>query len=156
MPNYLKLIICLLASFAAAAIGGYATALSLNDWYMTLNKPSFNPPNWLFGPVWSVLYTLMGVAAYLVWKEGDNKFGVKVAMGLFFAQLVLNALWSWAFFAWQSLGWASIEISVLWVVILLCIINFNRVRRLSAYLMIPYLLWVSFATLLTISIWWLN
>lgn len=156
MPNYLKLIICLVASFGAAAIGGYATSLSLSDWYLTLNKPSFNPPSWLFGPVWTVLYTMIAIAGYLVWKEGDNKFGVKVAMALFFTQLALNALWSWAFFGWQSPGWASIEIVVLWICILLMIINFYRVKKLAAYLLIPYLLWVSFAAMLTISIWWLN
>ncbi|MBE35989.1 MAG: sensory protein TspO [Opitutaceae bacterium] len=145
----------LLASFSAAAIGAYATGESVRTWYPLLNKPTWNPPSWLFGPVWTVLYIMMSVAAWRIWKLRDQP-GVKFVLGLFFGQLVLNALWSILFFGLHSPGWALIEISILWSSLALLQRALWRLDRLAGWLWAPYLTWVSFATFLNGTIWWLN
>lgn len=150
----LKFIAAIGVSFAAAAIGSIFTVSAIPGWYATLTKPSFNPPNWLFGPAWTILYFLMGVALYLVWVASkENKKTVYI---FFFAQLVLNALWSIIFFGGHYLGFAFFEIIVLWLVILGTGIAFYRISRLASYLLIPYLIWVSFALILNFSLWKLN
>jgi tryptophan-rich sensory protein len=151
----LVLIGFLAASFSAAAIGGYATGESVRTWYPTLNKPSWNPPSWLFGPVWTLLYIMMSVAAWRIWKLRDQP-GVKFVLGFFFVHLALNALWSILFFGLHSPGWALIEIIILWSSIALLQRAFWRLDRLAGWLWIPYLAWVSFATILNGTICWLN
>lgn len=144
----------LLLAFAAAAIGGFASA-SAGTFYGELVRPSWAPPGWLFGPVWSVLYVLMGISAWLVWRARDFA-GVKSALLVFIVQLAANALWTWLFFVWRQGGLAFAEILLLWVLIAATIGLFWRVSRLAAVLLLPYLAWVSFALALTLSIWRLN
>ncbi len=144
--------ICLLIGFLA----GFATQSSVDTWYATLNKPSFNPPNWLFAPVWTLLYILMGIAAGLVWAKGFYHVWVKTALYYFGFQLLFNALWSIVFFGFQEPFWALLVILVLLILILLTIKWFKIVSRPAAYLLLPYLLWVSFAMILNYKIWELN
>jgi tryptophan-rich sensory protein len=142
----------LLVAFAAAAIGAIAS-VDAAAFYAQLVKPSWAPPAGVFGPVWSVLYTLMGVAAWLVWRSPGS---TKVALRLFVVQLAANALWSWLFFAWHRGALAAAEVLVLLVLILCTAVAFARISRLAAVLMVPYALWVSFASLLTWSVWQRN
>jgi tryptophan-rich sensory protein len=144
--------ICLLIGFLA----GFATQSSVGTWYATLNKPSFNPPNWIFGPVWTLLYILMGIAAGLVWAKGFYHVWVKTALYYFGFQLLFNALWSIVFFGFQEPFWALLVILVLLILILLTIKWFKIVSKPAAYLLLPYLLWVSFAMVLNYKIWELN
>lgn len=159
MKNLSLLVKILIAVGICLAVGGasgFATASSINDWYQTINKPSFNPPNWIFAPVWSILYTMMGVAAALVWQEGWEKSAVKNALLFFGIQLLLNSLWSVLFFGLKQPSIAFMEIIVLWGILLLCIIKFTKIKKIAGYLLIPYILWVSFATVLNGAIWQLN
>lgn len=140
---------------AVAAVSTFGAQFMPGAWYQALAKPSFTPPSWVFGPVWTALYLMMAVAAWLVWLQfGFRK--AKIGLSLFIGQLVLNGLWSWLFFGQHWLGVASLEIVVLWLMILATIISFWKLRPLSAYLLIPYLLWVGYASVLTITIWRLN
>lgn len=141
--------------FLAAAIGGFFTNLSVQSWYPTLRKPSWTPPSWLFGPVWTTLYVMMGVAAWLVWREKGFS-GAAWPLRLFFIQLALNAAWSVIFFGMRSLGWAVVEIALLWGFILLTALSFWLVRPAAGLLMVPYFVWVSYAAVLNYSIWKLN
>ncbi len=141
-------------SFAASAVGAVAS-IEAKSFYSQLVQPSWAPPPWLFGPVWTVLYAMMAVAAWLVWREGGFCSN-RTALSLFVVQLVLNALWTWIFFAWHSGPWAFAEIMVLWVLIIATLVAFWRVRPLVGVLLIPYLLWVSFAAALNYSVWQLN
>lgn len=156
MKNYLKLIIAILVSELAGVIGSLFTAPSIPGWYSTLIKPSLNPPSWVFGPVWTTLYALMGIAAFLIWKKGLNNKGVTVALTIFAAQLVLNTLWSIIFFGLHSPGAAFIEIIFLWFAILATIIAFSKISKPAAWLLVPYILWVSFASYLNFMLWMLN
>lgn len=144
----------LLLAFAAAAVGGFAS-VGAGEFYRELVRPSWAPPGWLFGPVWSVLYALMGIAAWLVWRVRGFA-GTSSALLVFLGQLAANALWTWLFFAWRQGGLAFAEILLLWVLILVTIGLFRRVSTLAAALLLPYLAWVSFATVLTLAIWRLN
>lgn len=148
----IAILICLLIGF----LSSFATQSSVDDWYVTLNKPSFNPPNWIFAPVWTFLYILMGAAAGIVWGKGLHHLWVKTAMYHFGFQLLLNALWSIVFFGLQSPAWALWVIIALIISIILTIKWFRIVSKKAAFLMIPYLLWVVFATLLNFKIWQLN
>jgi len=148
----IAVVICLLIGF----LSGFATQSSVGSWYTTLNKPSFNPPNWVFGPVWTLLYILMGIAAGLVWAKGFYHIWVKTALYYFGFQLLFNALWSIVFFGLQQPFWALIVIVILLILILATIKWFKIVSAPAAYLLIPYLLWVSFATILNFNIWILN
>ena len=141
-------------SFAAAAVGGLASA-SASEFYLNLVRPSWAPPAWLFAPVWSVLYVLMGVAAWLVWRA-RGLGGARNALLVFVVQLAANALWTWLFFVWRQGGLAFAEILLLLALILAAIVLFWRANRLAAVLLVPYLLWVSFASALTLSTWRLN
>lgn len=144
----------LAASFVTGGIGAVASA-SAASFYGGLAQPSWAPPAWVFGPVWTVLYILMGVAAWLVWREHGFR-GAAVALRLYVAQLVANALWTWIFFAWHQGALSLAEIVVLWLLIAGTILAFWRLHRLAALLLVPYLAWVSFATALTFSLWRLN
>ncbi len=144
--------VCLVIGFLSAS----ATASSVNTWYATLNKPSFNPPDWIFAPVWTVLYILMGIAAGMVWSRGFYHKWVKTALYHFGFQLLLNGLWSIVFFGLREPGMALMVILSLVVMILLTIKWFKIVDRKAAYLLYPYLAWVCFATILNFSIWQLN
>ena len=152
----LKMVIGAGICLAIGSASGIATASSVNDWFVTLNKPSFNPPSWLFAPVWTILYALMGVAAALVWHEGWEKPAVKNALLFFGIQLLLNSLWSILFFGVKRPDFAFIDIIILWVILLITILKFTKVRKIAGYLLIPYILWVSFATVLNGAIWQLN
>lgn len=144
----------LVASFVTGGIGAIASA-SAASFYGELVQPSWAPPGWLFGPVWSALYVLMGIAAWLVWRKHGFR-GASTALKLFVAQLFANALWTWIFFVWHQGALSLAEIVALWLLIASTILAFWRLHRLAALLLVPYLAWVSFATALTASLWRLN
>jgi translocator protein len=150
--NYLKLIISVGACLLVGFVAGMFTSSSITSWYATLAKPSFSPPNWLFAPVWTLLYILMGIALYLVW----NSHGSKIAITFFIIQLALNFAWSFLFFSLQNPLLAFIDILLLWAMIIVTALLFFPLSRTAAILLIPYFLWVSFAALLNFSIYWLN
>jgi translocator protein len=150
--HWLALVVLLILCFAVAGVGGLATAPSIPNWYTGLAKPSWTPPSWVFGPVWSVLYLSMAVAAWLVWRRGD----AVVPMVLFGIQLVFNAAWSWLFFWLHSPGAAFIDIVLLWMAIAVTTVVFWRRSTLAGILFVPYLMWVSFAAVLNFAIWRLN
>lgn len=156
MNRVLKFIISILVCQLAGGIGAIFTTPQIGGWYSNLTKPSFNPPNWIFGPVWTLLFILMGIALFLVWdKAGDNKEKIK-AFYAFFIQLALNILWSVLFFGLQSPGASFIEIIILWMAILVSLVYFYRISKIAGLLLLPYLLWVSFAGFLNYTIWKLN
>lgn len=144
----------LAACYATSAVGAVAS-ISAQGFYRELVRPGWAPPPWVFGPVWTTLYALMAVAAWLVWRE-RGWAGARVSLVLFVAQLAVNALWTWLFFAWRLGALASAEIVLLWVLLLVTIARFWRVRPLAGALLLPYLAWVTFATALSFSIWRLN
>lgn len=156
MKKELKLIIALLLPLLAGAIGSAFTFTGVESWYQTISKPSFNPPNWIFGPVWTTLYILMGVSLYLIWNKGLKDKFIKNSFILFLIHLVLNSLWSIVFFGLENPGLALVVIIILWLMILVLIIRFYKINKISSYLLIPYILWVSFASILNYSIWQLN
>jgi translocator protein len=148
-----SIILCL----SAGAFGSIFTATSVETWYQSLNKPSFNPPSWLFAPVWTALYLMMGVSLFLVWSSQNTPGGKKNAsIILFLIQLILNALWSVLFFGLQNPLLAFIEIVLLWLAIIATISFFRKISAFSAFLLVPYLLWVTFAAILNLSIFILN
>ena len=151
----MKLFLSLLITLAVGGIAGYATATAIDTWYVSLNKPSFNPPNYLFAPVWTVLYIFMGIALYLIWKLPETKKRDN-AMIIFFVQLCLNFCWSLIFFNMQEIGLALIDIILLLFGIIASIAAFKPLSKTAAWLLFPYLLWVSFATVLNYAIWQLN
>jgi len=148
----IAVIVCLLIG----SLSGIATQSSINSWYPTLIKPSFTPPNWIFGPVWSVLYVMMGVAAGIVWSKGLYHKWVKVALYHFGFQLLLNAAWSIFFFGFKNPFIALIDIIALFILLLFTVKWFTVVNSTAAYLLIPYIIWVAFATALNFGIWQLN
>ncbi|MBD3261770.1 MAG: tryptophan-rich sensory protein [Candidatus Altiarchaeales archaeon] len=154
--NFFRLAGCIVLCLMAGFIGSFFTVTGVDSWYSNLEKPSFNPPNWVFGPVWTILYILMGISLYLIWKSDLELSSNIPQIGLFLAQLVFNSLWSIVFFGLQQLFWALIVIIILWTLILLSISYFKKISKTAAILLIPYLLWVSFATLLNYSIIMLN
>jgi len=154
---FIKPIACFGLTFFAAAAGSLSTAGgAVSQWYAHLNKPFFSPPDWLFGPVWTALYALMAVSAWLVWKKGLDKSPVKIALALYLVQLVLNALWSPIFFGLQMPLLALVEILLLWLAIAAATVAFAKVSMTAALLLIPYVLWTAFAVVLNASIWLLN
>jgi tryptophan-rich sensory protein len=156
MTSTFKLIISIAAPLIVGGLSGYATAGGVATWYPTLTKPPFNPPAWVFGPVWTLLYIMMGIAAFLIWRRGLTTEGVRLALAAFVTQLALNGLWSILFFGMQAPGWALVEIILLWLAITATILLFWRVAPAAGMLLLPYLAWVSFATVLNASLWWLN
>lgn len=145
----------LVLAFAASAIGGLATYPAIPDWYQNLEKPSWTPPDAVFGPVWTVLYVFMAVAAWLVWKRGGWA-AHRVPLILWIVQLVLNSLWSILFFGMRNPGLGLVEIGILWLAILATLIAFWKVSHPAGWLMVPYLAWVSYASALNFAIWSLN
>jgi tryptophan-rich sensory protein len=153
--QWIGLIGFLLLCFIAAAVGGAATSTSVNDWYPTLAKPDWTPPSWLFGPVWSTLYFLMAVAAWLVWRNKRWQ-GASGALALFALQLLLNVLWSVLFFGMESPGLAFVEVVLLWIAIAATMAAFWRHSVVAALLLAPYLGWTTFASALNFAIWRMN
>ncbi|RZN41110.1 MAG: tryptophan-rich sensory protein [Methanophagales archaeon ANME-1-THS] len=156
VKEILKLIVSLAICYLAARIGAVFTSSSIQTWYVTLNKPFFTPPNWLFAPVWLTLYTLMGIALFLIWRQGFHSPQVKIAGAIFGIQLVLNTLWSIAFFGFQSPLAGLIVIILLWVAIAVTIKTFLPLSKPAGVLLIPYILWVSLAAALNVAIVVLN
>jgi len=150
------LIAAIIISLSAGAIGTVFTGPAIPGWYAQLEKPPLTPPEWAFGPVWTTLYILMGISVFLVWREGWHRRDVRLGIGLFGLQLVLNALWSYLFFGLQSPLYGLIEIIALWVVLLATILWFYRISRVAAVLLIPYIAWVTIAMYLNAGIWLLN
>lgn len=144
----------LVLTFLAAAAGGVASGQS-GAFYAALVRPAWAPPGWLFGPVWTVLYLLMGVAAWLVWRRAGGPTA-RLALGLYLLQLVANGLWTWLFFVWRQGAWALVDVLLLAALIVACIVLFRRISPLAAMLLWPYLAWVSFASALTLALWRLN
>jgi translocator protein len=154
--SIIKLIISIVASFAAGGIGSLFTFKAIPTWYPGLRKPPYTPPNWAFGPVWTTLYILMGISVFLVWQKGLDTSGALLAFVLFWTQLVINALWSVIFFGMKSKGGGVITIVILWLFILATIVASFRVSSWSGVLLIPYIVWVSIASYLNIGVWVLN
>lgn len=152
----IPLMISIGVCFLAAAIGSAFTTGAIDTWYATLNKPFFSPPNWVFGSVWTMLYLLMGISLYLVWVSKAQQKAKRLAMTFFFIQLGLNALWSILFFGLKSPSAAFIGIVLLWLTIFLTIRNFLRISKVAGWLLIPYIAWVSFASVLNLAIIILN
>lgn len=153
--NITKLILSIALPLAVGAIAGTATAREIPGWYAGLVRPAIAPPNWVFGPVWTTLYILMGISLYLIWKLPPDQ-ARNLALAAFGIQLVLNFFWTFIFFSCKSLGWAFVEIIVLWIMLVFTMVLFWRLKPIAAWINLPYLLWVSFATLLTWSYWRLN
>ena len=161
--NFFKLVIAIAVSELAGVIGSVFTISAIPNWYTGLVKPALNPPAWVFGPAWTTLYALMGISLFLVWKQHSNILENvrmlrmwKIGIAAFFVQLSLNAVWSIIFFGLQNPGWALIDIAFLWLAIVWTITVFYKISKPAAYLLLPYLLWVSFASYLNYSIWALN
>jgi tryptophan-rich sensory protein len=152
----IKVIVSILLCLSAGGIGSAFTASSISEWYATLNKPSFSPPNWLFAPVWTLLYVLMGLAAALVWQKGLQNPQVRIALAVFLMQLILNMVWSFLFFGLRSPLYGLVDILFLWLMILVTIAQFSKVSIPAALLLIPYILWVTFASGLNLGIFLLN
>ncbi len=156
MKNPLKLVISVAVCLMAGAVGSIFNIAAIPTWYATINKPFFNPPNWVFAPVWTALFVLMGVALYLVWREGYGKKAVKPGVNMFAVQLALNVLWSAIFFGLKNPAFAFAEIAALWLAIALTMCNFKKVSKTAFWLLVPYICWVTFASVLNLSIWLLN
>jgi translocator protein len=156
MQNALKLIISIAIPVVVGGLSGLFTINGVEGWYQTIAKPAWNPPNWIFGPVWTTLYIMMGVALYLVWKSDASEILKKTAISFFVVQLVLNFFWSIIFFHQQQIGWALVEIIAMWIAILFTIFAFGNVSKVAAWLLVPYIAWVSFASILNYTIWKLN
>lgn len=152
LPLVLSVGVC----FLAAGIGSVFTTSAIDTWYSTLQKPVFSPPNWIFGPVWTLLYLMMGISLYIFWNAKTHTKERHQGLSLFFVQLALNVIWSILFFGLHLPFVALIDIMALWLTIFLTIIKFNASSKPAAYLLIPYLLWVSFATILNLAIVLLN
>ncbi|HAV11346.1 MAG TPA: TspO protein [Candidatus Moranbacteria bacterium] len=156
LQNAYRFFVSIFIAQSAGIIGSIFTLDSVSVWYPTLEKPFFSPPNWIFGSVWISLYTLMGISFYIIWQRGIERREVRFAMSLFLFHLALNALWSIFFFGFQSPLLAFVEIVILWAVIVWMIFKFWKISRLAAYLLLPYIVWVSFAAILNFSIFILN
>jgi benzodiazapine receptor len=150
------LILCIVLCVIVGSLGSLFTAPAIPVWYAGLDKPSFSPPNWLFGPVWTALFILMGVSLYLVLEKGISRVGVRTAVIIFCAQFALNLLWSALFFGLRSPIMGLIDIIVLWGMIVLTTYRFYSISKRAAYLMVPYIMWVSFASALNLAIYLLN
>jgi len=152
----MKLFISILIPLLVGGIATFFTTSGVNGWYAMANKPSFNPPNWLFAPVWTALYIMMGIALFLIWKSEGDKAIKQTAFILFAVQLLLNFLWSFIFFYAKQPGWAFVDIIAMWIAILLTIIWFTKISITASWLLVPYIFWVTFASLLNFYIWRYN
>lgn len=157
MNKITRIVLLVIICLAVGYFSGAVTREAITDWYPTLIKPSFNPPNSIFFPVWTALYIMMGIAAGLVWNKIEvQKEAVKKALIFFAIQLGLNALWSYLFFGLHNPMLAGLEIIVLWLMIYETYVQFSKMNKIAGYLLVPYIAWVSFAAILNASIWWLN
>ncbi|MGC4040529.1 MAG: TspO/MBR family protein [Flavobacterium sp.] len=156
MEKIVKIVLVVLVCVSLGFVSGMVTEKSVQTWFLTLEKPFFNPPNWIFAPVWTLLYIMMGIAAGLVWTSNADDKLVKKGLGFFAIQFALNMLWSYIFFGLRNPFLALIEIVLLWLMVWETFIVFRKVSKTAGHLMIPYIAWVSFATLLNASIWYLN
>ncbi|MBS1552936.1 MAG: tryptophan-rich sensory protein [Bacteroidetes bacterium] len=156
MSNLLKLILSIVICLLAGVIGSFITSESLSVWYAALNKPSFNPPGSVFAPVWTILYIMMGISMFLIWREGLKNKDVKKAFIFLIIQLILNVLWTAVFFGAHSVSGGLAVIVLLWITVLYCIISFRKISRTASALLIPYLAWLTYATLLNYYILILN
>ncbi len=156
MNNILKLVIAIAIPLIVGSTSGFFTITGVESWYQTIQKPSWNPPSWIFGPVWTSLYIMMGIALFLIWKSPMSSDVKRTAILLFAIQLVLNFFWSFIFFNQHQIGWALVEIIALWLLILLTIFAFAKINTTAAWLLVPYISWVSFASILNFTIWKLN
>jgi len=154
--SILKLIFSIAICQGAGLMGTVFTVSSIENWYNYLNQPSFRPPNWLFGPVWTILYTLMGISLYRVWIKGAKKKEVRAALKLFAVHLALNASWSIVFFGMRNIPLSLANIIALWILIIMVMIRFYKIDKKASLMLLPYLAWVSFATILNYSIFLLN
>ena len=156
MNKFLKYLLAIGICFLAGGIGSLFTVSAIPTWYAGLTKPFFSPPNWLFGPAWTTLYTLMGISVAMIWLKGLKNKKVRDAIVLFGIQLGLNAIWSPVFFGAKNLFVALIIIIFMWIYILKTILAFRKIDKIASYLLYPYIAWVSFASLLNLSVWLLN
>ena len=156
MKPIFKFIIAVAIPLVVGSVAGFFTSSSVDEWFVTVDKPSFNPPNWVFAPVWTVLYILMGIAFFLVWRKSSPGKIRKVAFTLYFAQLFVNFIWSILFFYLHRPGWAFADILILWILIVLTMVCFARISSTARWLLVPYLAWVSFAAVLNYTIWLMN
>ena len=156
MKSIYKLIISILIPLAVGAVSGFFTSFSVNTWFKTLNKPSFNPPSWVFAPVWTTLYIMMGISFYIIWKSHAKLEKRYTGYTYYWLQLALNFLWSFLFFYFNRPDFALVDIIILFIMIASTIISFRKVSKTAAWLLAPYLCWVAFATALNFEIWRLN
>lgn len=156
MKEAYKFIVSLVLCFIAGLVGSVFTFSAISNWYGLLNRPSFAPPNWLFGPVWTTLYFLMGISLFLVWRKFSSEKKVGRSLILFFVHLFFNSTWSIVFFGLHQIFLALLVILVLWLMIIAVILNFYKIDKAAAYLLMPYLYWVTFASVLNYSFWLLN
>ena len=156
MKNFLRLLLSISVCLLIGFLGSLVTTPSVSTWFSTLTKPSFSPPNWLFAPVWTMLFILMGISLYLVWNKGLKKKAVKEALVIFGIQLVFNFLWSFIFFGLHQPLLAFLEIIILWLLILQTFLKFRKISSLAGYFLLPYLIWVTFAAFLNFTIARLN
>ncbi|MFX0068901.1 MAG: TspO/MBR family protein [Promethearchaeota archaeon] len=156
LSDWIKAPVSIISSLLIGFAGNIFNFESLETWYPTLIKPGWTPPNWIFAPVWSTLFILMGISTFLVWREGFDKRAVKIALGVYVIQFALNLMWSWAFFGLQSPLFGFIVIVVLWIAIFANIVVYARVSKLAAAILIPYIVWVTIASLLNFSVYVLN
>ena len=151
----IKLVVSLILPLGIGAIAGIFTAKAVPEWYASLNKPSFSPPNWVFGPVWTALYILLGISLFLIWKLDSGKER-NLAIFVFLLQLLLNFGWSFIFFYFKMIGFALFEIILLWMSIVIMLFLFYKIKPMATYINIPYFLWVTFATILNSAYYFLN
>jgi translocator protein len=156
MKKAITILFFILISQSAGIIGALFTSSAVSGWYLDINKPFFTPPGWVFGPAWISLYTLMGIASYFIWLKRKKNNLANTALVIFFIHLAFNALWSIIFFGLKNPMWAFFEIIILWGMILFLVVMFYKIDKKASYLLIPYILWVSFAALLNFSIWIIN
>lgn len=156
MVKFLKLVSSIVICFLAGGIGSVFTVSAIPTWYAYLNKPFFSPPNWIFGPVWTTLYILMGISLYLIWIKGFKTKKVRDAIVLFIIQLILNAIWSPVFFGYKNLLLAFVIIVAMIFYVVKTILAFGKIDKKASYLLYPYLAWISFASILNFSVWFLN
>jgi len=156
MKDWTKLIISIAIPVSVGTIAGLFTNTEVNNWYRSIDKPDWQPPGWVFGPVWTILYIMIGIAFYLIWKSKVPVAKKRIAVTLWIIQLVFNFFWSFIFFRQHQIDWALADIVILWFFILLTIFAFARISKPAAWLMVPYISWVSFATILTYTIYQLN
>jgi tryptophan-rich sensory protein len=155
ISHVIKLIISIILPLSVGAIAGMFTSKAVPAWYASLNRPPFSPPNWVFGPVWTSLYILLGISFFLIWRENPSRYR-NLAITIFAIQMLLNFAWSFIFFFFNLIGVALIEIILLWISIALMILLFYKIKPIAAYLNIPYFLWVSFATILNAVYYFIN